>query len=58
MLNKYCGKYYSIMHDSIQKFSQELNRSMIRSVSSNNNVVNVPWSFTNIETSDLSCNFN
>ena len=47
--NKHYGKYYSIMHDSIQKFSQELNGSMIRTVSSDNNVVNVPWSLTNIE---------
>ena len=25
MLNKHCGRYYSIVFDSTQKFSQELN---------------------------------
>ena len=53
MLNKHYGKYYFIMHDSIQKFSQELNGSMIRTVSLDNNVVKVPWSLANIERGSL-----
>ena len=46
IINKHYGKYYSIMHDSIHKLSQELNGS---TASSYNNVANVPLSLTNIE---------
>ena len=52
MLNKH-GKYYSIMHGSIQELSQELNGSMIRTVPSDNVVVNVPERLTNIERGSL-----
>ena len=55
MQNKYYGKYYSyyVIHDIIQKFFQELNWPMIQTVSSDNKVVNVPWSLTNIERGPL-----
>ena len=67
MLNKHYGKYYYIIQESIQKFPQELNGSMIRTVSSNDIVVNVPWSLILkgitvcrkiSESSDLTYNFN
>ena len=32
MLDKHYGKHYSIRHDSIQKFSQELNESMLNCI--------------------------
>ena len=41
------------MHDSIQKFSQEQNESMIQTVTSDNNNANIPWSLTNIEEGSL-----
>lgn len=55
-LNKHYGKYYSIMHDGIQKYSRELNGSMVRTVSSsydNSRVVNVPWGLTEIDGGSL-----
>ena len=67
MLSKHYGKYYYIIQESIQKFPQELNGSMIRTVSSNDIIVNVPWSLILngitecrkiSESSDLTYNFN
>ena len=41
MLDKHYGKYYSIMHNSIEELPQELNGSMIRTISSDDVVANV-----------------
>ena len=33
-LRSYCGKFYSLMHDGIQKFAKELNGAYVRTLSS------------------------
>ena len=50
-LKEHFGKFFSIMHDGIQKFSIELNGVFIRTVLSNIDTVtvtNIPWSLTKI----------
>ena len=50
-LRRHNGKYFSIMHDGIQKFAKELNGAMIRTLNSKSdiiNIINVPWSLTEI----------
>ena len=50
-LNGHYGRFYSIMHDGIQKFSMELNGVFIRALFSKTediSVVNIPWSLTKI----------
>ena len=47
-LQNYHGKYYTIMHDWIQKFSKELNGVFIRTVNCNEEsslyeIGNIPW---------------
>ena len=52
-LNSHSGKYYSVSHDGIQKFSKELNGVFIRSLSTSSMPINVPWSLTEIEGGSL-----
>ena len=47
-LKCYNGKFYSLMHDGIQKFSQELNGSFVRSVSARNKIVLIAGGLTEI----------
>ena len=49
-------KFYSIMHDGIQKFSEELDRAFVRTLSSKTtlNISIVPWSLTKISGGPLS----
>ena len=50
-LKEYYGKFFSIMHNGIQKFSMELNGVFISTVVSNTDTVtvtNIPWSLTKI----------
>ena len=42
------GKFYSIMHDGIQKFLKEFNGVFIRTLDSEFDIVNLPWALTNI----------
>ena len=42
------SKYYSIFNDRIQKFTMELNRVMIRTLSKNFKVTNLLWELTKI----------
>ena len=55
-LRKPYGKYYSIMHDGIQKFSRELNGVFIRTVQLDDGVkiINIPWKLSEIPGSSLS----
>ena len=50
-LRKPYGKYYSIMHDGIQKFSRELNGVFIRTVQLDDDgvkIINIPWKLSEI----------
>ena len=49
LFNQHCGKFYSIMHDGVQKFAKELNGVFIRTLSETSNIVNVPWALKEIE---------
>ena len=42
------GKWYSIFNDGIQKFCEELNSVMVRTLDENYNVTNIPWALTEI----------
>ena len=42
------GTLFSIMHDGIQKFGMELNGVIIRTLSIDMSVVNVPWMLKDI----------
>ena len=54
-IRKEYGKYYSIIHDSIQMFSKELNAVFLRTVLMDNGVkiVNIPWGLTEIDGGSL-----
>ena len=55
-LRKPYGKYYSIMHDGIQKFSRELNGVFIRTVQLDDDgvkIINIPWKLSEIPGSSL-----
>ena len=47
-LRSFNGKYYSISHDGIQKFSKELNGVYVRTLSGKSLPVHMPWSLTEI----------
>lgn len=42
------GKFYSIMNDGIQKFTQEFNGVFVRTVDLNIDIKNLPWSLNKI----------
>ena len=55
-LREVYGKYYSIMHDGIQKFSREFNGVHLRTVQLNDQgveIVSVPWSLSEISGGSL-----
>ena len=55
-LQEYYGKYYSLMHDGIMKFSMELNGVFLRTLLSKDDEVsiqNVPWGLTKIQGGSL-----
>ena len=54
-LRSYYGKFYSFMHDGIQKFAKELNGAYVRTLSSSttSTISLVPWSLTEIPMGSL-----
>ena len=54
-LRSYYGKFYSFMHDVIQKFAKELNGAYVRTLSSSttSTISLVPWSLTEIPMGSL-----
>ena len=54
-LRSYYGKFYSLMHDGIQKFAKELNGTYVRTLSSSttSTISLVPWSLTEIPKGSL-----
>lgn len=52
-LKSHNGKFYSIMHDGIQKFAKELNGTYVRTISSTNQIATMPWGLTDIEGGSL-----
>ena len=47
-LRNYHGRFYSIMHDGIQKFEKELNGTFIRTLDEANKITLMPWGLTAI----------
>ena len=47
-IRSHSGKFYSIMHKGIQKFSKELNGCYVGTISPNNKIVIMPWALSEI----------
>ena len=48
LLQQESGKWYSLMHDGIQKFSKELNGVMVRTLTEEFDISTVPWRLVEI----------